>query len=184
MIHVTLRTLLSICNARILGLGILAMAVFCIGIDSVAQDVAIYECTSSLGSELAKGMKDLMGDDPDMAAASAAFTVHPIYKFDYVNNTISFRALNNKGEDSSLLGMGAATKYTVPFTRDPNGNVTWTKVTDFPDGSGTMTERYTFDAKTYKLHSVMTMASAKATAEAAQPLEEDLTCTVYTAKKH
>jgi hypothetical protein len=132
----------------------------------------VYECKWELGSKLTE---EIVGDDSDLASVASAVTPHNIYRFDFVNKTVTFQMLNNKGKEFAVLGMGQATKYTTDITLDAN-NVSWTHVIiDSPEGS--MSEHNTLALKSGKLHKVMTLKPASG--EPPQTMEEEHICIPY-----
>ena len=160
---------------------LLALALLSLGASSHANDFAVYECKSDLGSRLAAEMEaEIAGEDSELASSMKAFTAHNIYKFDYVNKTVTYRLLNNKGEEFGLLGLGQVSKYTTEIQLDGN-NITWNQVIIDSD-EGLILANYTFNLKSGKLHVVTTI---KPTAvETPEPIDEDNTCTPYSLKKN
>ena len=62
-----------------------------------------------------------------------AFVIHNIYKFDFINKTVTYRALDNNGHDAAILALGQTLKYTAALTIDGE-NVSWSDLTDMQPG--------------------------------------------------
>jgi hypothetical protein len=154
---------------------LLALALMSQCAPSNATDSAVYECKS----ELAKFFgPEIAGNDADVASAMETLTPHNIYIFDYTNKTVSFRLLNNKGNDFALLGIGQIAKYTTGIELDGN-KISWKDViSDSKEGS--IWTRDTFDLKSGKLKIVTTIKPA--TGEPPQAIEEEQTCAPYSLK--
>jgi hypothetical protein len=176
----------TVVNARPHGVLLLLASVLLLPNISVASDVAIYECkpkTADMGEKLAK---DVARADADAGAAMQAGHIHNIYKFDFINKTVTYRALDNKGKESEFLGIGQTSKYTAEITIDGD-NVTWNDVLG-EDPTGSITEINTFNLKNHKIHQSITMKLAPGvppppgTSVDQQPMDDDLSCTPYSAK--
>ncbi len=142
---------------------------------SYANDPAVYECKSELANLFGPA---IAGNDADLASAMDTLTPHNIYIFDFINKTVSFRLLNNKGKDFGLLGIGQIAKYTAGIELDGN-KISWNNVIS-DSNEGSISTHDTFDLKSGKLSSVTTIKLA--TGEPPQAIEEVQTCAPYSPK--
>ena len=122
---------------------------------SYANDPAVYECKSELANLFGPA---IAGNDADLASAMDTLTPHNIYIFDFINKTVSFRLLNNKGKDFGLLGIGQIAKYTAGIELDGN-KISWNNVIS-DSNEGSISTHDTFDLKSGKLSSVTTIKTS------------------------
>lgn len=140
-----------------------------------AADIEVYECKDPKLVELEKQV------GPD-------FTVHDVYRFDFVNKSVSNRTLDDDGNDyeAGEIAVGQTTKYTAEFTMNGD-NATWSHAM-ISDASGSATVKITFNVKTHKMHQTIVMTPKPGAANVpadATPLsvDSDLTCSVYSPKR-
>jgi hypothetical protein len=141
-------------------------------------DSATYECKSDLGAQISGELTaEVAQENPDMAAAMETLTGHYVYSFDFRNKRVTFRMLDNKGNDYGVLGIGQAVKYTTAIKVDGD-QVSWTDViSDSPEGI--MKADYLFNSKIGKMHVVTAIKPASGEA---QTLDEDHSCIPYLLK--
>jgi hypothetical protein len=140
-----------------------------------AADIELYECRDT--------------SMPDIAKDIGSGGIHDVYKFDFVNNSVSNRTLDDDGKDYEAVGasIGQSLKYTAEFILDGD-TAKWTHVVQ-SDSTGSVTENATFNVKTHKMHQILVIApkpgAAGVPADAKpESIESDLTCTTYLPKKH
>ena len=168
--------LFSRCYRRIvIIMPLLAFALMSQCAPSYANDSAVYECKSELANLLGPA---IAGNDADLTSAMDTLTPHNIYIFDFINKTVSFRLLNNKGKDFGLLGIGQIAKYTAGIELDGN-KISWNNVIS-DSNEGSISTHDTFDLKSGKLSIVTTIKPA--TGEPPQAIEEVQTCAPYSPK--
>jgi len=141
-----------------------------------AAAIEVYECTDIMGAKFAKEM-------------GTEVAIHNVYKFDFINKTVSSRTLDSDGNDSDFMGIsvGQTTKYTVGFSMDGD-NAKWAHAM-MSDATATITENVVFNVKTRAMHQTLLMAPKPGApgvpADATpQTLESDLVCTAYIPTKH
>jgi hypothetical protein len=140
-----------------------------------AADIELYECKDAKMADIVK----------DIGSPG----IHNVYKFDFVNNSVSNRLLDDDGKDYEAIGVsvGQTQKYTAEFILD--GDIAkWTHVVQ-SDPSGSVTENATFNVKTHEMHQILVITpkpgAAGVPADAKpESIESDLTCTIYLPKKH
>jgi len=139
----------------------------------------MYECKSDLGAKISGELKaEVARENDDMAAAMETLTGHCVYQFDFASKRVTFRMLDNKGNDYAILGMGQAVKYMANIKVDGD-LVSWTDViSDSPEG--VMKADYVFNLKSGKMHAVTAIKPASGEV---QTLDEDHTCISYAPKK-
>ena len=160
-------------------LPLLALALVCRPVPSGAADTVNYECKSELGAKIGEELNaEVAQENPEMASAMATLTGHNVYSFDFAGKSVTFRMLDNKGNEYGVLGMGQAVRYTANIKVDGD-EVSWTDViADTPEGM--MKADYVFHTKSGKMHVVTTIKPAAAEA---QTIDEDHTCTPYPSGK-
>ena len=147
-------------------MSLLAFALMSQCAPSYANDSAVYECKSELANLLGPA---IAGNDADLTSAMDTLTPHNIYIFDFINKTVSFRLLNNKGKDFGLLGIGQIAKYTAGIELDGN-KISWNDVIS-DSNEGSISTHDTFDLKSGKLSIVTTIKPA--TGEPPKPLKRN-----------
>jgi hypothetical protein len=140
-----------------------------------AADIEVYECKDKMGAALAKEMGVEAG-------------ILNVYKFDFINKTVSSRTLDSDGNDYEVVGIsvGQTTKYTVGFRMDGD-NAKWSHA--MGDATATITENVVFNRKTRAMHQTLVIApkpGAPGVPADAKPeaMESDLVCQAYVPKKH